>query len=251
MTSAQRLVTAIFLVMVARLADAQPAASAAIPRTEDGKPNLSGFWQVMNSASFDLQGHSASMGVPAGLSVVDHDDIPYLPNALIKKKQNEAEKDTADPLLKCYLPGTPRIMYMPFPFQIFQTPRQIGMLFEYVHAVRTVYVDGTPHPSGHLDYWLGDSRGRWDGDTLVVDVVDFNGETWLDHAGNHHSDAMHVVEQFSFIDSDHLAYNATIDDPKVFSQPWTLRMVFYRHKEPGFQLLEYECNAMTKPSYAK
>jgi len=250
MTCVSRVAVVTVLVMVVRLAQAQSASTATIPRTADGRPNLSGFWQVLNSASFDLQGHSASLGVPAGMSVIERDEIPYLPEALAKKHQNEAAKDTADPLLKCYLPGTPRIMYMPFPFQIFQTPKQIGMLFEYVHAVRTVYV-GTPHPSGHLDYWLGDSRGRWEGDTLVVDVVDFNDETWFDRSGNYHSDAMHLVERISFIDADHLNYEVTVEDAKVFSRPWTMRMVLYRRKEPGFQLLEYECNAMTKPSYAR
>ena len=220
-----------------------PAASAAIPRTADGRPDLSGFWRVMNSAWLDIQDHSAEPGVPAGFGVVQGGDIPYLPEALAKKKQNHASRHADDPVLKCYLPGVPRITYMPFPFQIFQTPQKLGFLYEYVHAVREVYLD-SDHLEGPIDWWMGDSRGRWEGDTLVVDVVHFNDLTWFDRAGNHHSDALHVVERYSFLDPDHVNYEATIEDPKVFSRPWTMSMILYRHKEPNFQLLEYECNAL-------
>jgi hypothetical protein len=224
-----------------------PVASAAIPRTADGRPDLSGFWRVMNSAWLDIQDHSAELGVPAGFGVVQGGDIPYLPEGLAKKKQNHANRHSDDPVLKCYLPGVPRITYMPFPFQIVQTPKKLGFLYEYVHAVREVYLD-SEHLEGPIDWWMGDSRGRWEGDTLVVDVVHFNDLTWFDRAGNHHSEALHVIERYSFLDPDHLNYEATIEDPKVFSRPWTMSMILYRHKEPNFQLLEYECNALQPTS---
>jgi hypothetical protein len=137
----------------------------------------------------------------------------------------------------------PRITYMPHPFQILQTPSSVMLLHEYVHATRTVYMDGTPHPPGHIDWWMGDSRGRWDGDTLVIDVVDFNDQTWFDRAGNFHGDELHVVERLSLVDRDHIDYEATIEDPKVFTRPWTMRMPLYRRVEKDVQVLEYECYA--------
>src|ERR1051325_8922788 len=120
-------------------------------------------------------------------------------------------------------------------------PEQITMLFEYVHATRFIYTNGSKHPEGHIDWWMGDSRGRWEGDTLVVDVVDFNEDTWFDRAGNFHSDELHVVERFTPLDADHLTYEATIEDPKVFTRPWRMSMILYRHKERNAQLLEYDC----------
>ncbi len=214
------------------------SAAAQVPRATDGKPDLSGFWQVMHtSAWLDIQDHSAEKDVPAGLGIVEGNDIPYLPAALEQKKRNYASRHTADPALKCYLPGVPRITYMPFPFQIFQTPQKIGILYEYVHTVREVYLN-SEHLEGPIEWWMGDSRGRWDGDTLVVDVVHFNDQTWFDRAGNHHSELLHVVERYSFIDRDHLNYEVTIEDPKVFSRPWKMNLILYRHREPRFRLLE-------------
>src|SRR5881628_2812615 len=170
------------------IAGGQTPRNQEMPRTADGKPDLSGIWQVMNAAAWDIQDHAARKGVPAGIGVVIGNEIPYQPEALARKRQNYENRATADPETKCYLPGIPRIMYMPYPFQIFQKPDTITMLFEYVHATRFVYTNGTPHPPGHIDWWMGDARGRWEGDTLVVDVVDFNEETWFDRAGNFHSD---------------------------------------------------------------
>jgi hypothetical protein len=228
---------------VATLATPQaPAASPAIPRTADGRPDLSGYWQAMNTASYDIQAHSAAPGVPAGLGVVEGDELPYLATALPKKAENWRTRATADTESKCFLPGVPRIMYMPFPFQIVQTPQAVLMFFEYLHATRNVFMN-TPHLRGPLEFWMGDSRGRWEGDTLVVDVVHFNDQTWFDRAGNFHSPELHVVERYALTDRDHMAYTATIEDDKVFSRPWTMNMVLYRHTEPNFQLLDYECYA--------
>jgi len=128
-------------------------------------------------------------------------------------------------------------MYMPFPFQIFQTPTYLAFVHEYVHAVRHIYVNGTAHPRGPINWWLGDSRGRWEGDTLVVDVVHFTDQTWFDRAGNFHSEALHLIERYTLIGPDHMNYEVTVEDPKVFTRPWTMRMILYRRKEPNAQLL--------------
>jgi hypothetical protein len=234
-------VTPVLLVLASAASGGAQTATSPMPRTADGKPDLSGIWQVMNTAAWDIQDHSAQKGVPAGMGVVVGNEIPYRPEALAKKRQNYQNRATADPETKCYLPGVPRIMYMPYPFQIFQKPGQLTMLFEYVHATRYVYTNGTQHPEGHIDWWMGDSRGRWEGDTLVVDVVDFNEDTWFDRAGNFHSDQLHLVERFTLLDRDHISYEVTVEDPKVFTAPWRMSMVLYRHREPNFQLLEYDC----------
>jgi hypothetical protein len=227
---------------------AQAPAGAPIPRTADGKPNLAGVWQVMNTAAWDIQDHHADafpglpnrFAMPGGRGVVEGNEIPYQPAALAKKRENFAKRDTLDPEVKCFLPGVPRVMYMPFPFQIVQTPRQISMLFEYLHATRNVFMD-SPHPKGPIEWWMGDSRGRWEGDVLVVDVVHFTNQTWLDRAGNHHSEALHLVERYSLVSPDHINYEVTVEDPKVFSRPWKMTMLLYRRKEAGSQILDFEC----------
>jgi hypothetical protein len=227
----------------------QSGHSPALPRTAEGKPDLSGFWQVLTTANWNIQAHSAEKGVPAGAGVVEGNEIPYQPWALAKKKENYENRSTKDPDLKSYVSGVPRITYTPFPFQIVQTPKQIAILYEYVHAIRHLFTDGSPHPPGHIDWWLGDSRGHWEGDTLTVDIKDFNDQTWFDHAGNFHSDALHVVERYTLADADHINYEATIEDPKVFTRPWKIDLVLYRHKEKDFQLLDYEGYAFDYEKY--
>ena len=236
------MVTSIVFIVAAAVsvANAQTPTNT-MPRTPDGKPDLSGLWQVMNTAAWNIQDHTAQKGVPAGVGVVVGNEIPYKPEALAKKRDNYANRATADPESKCYLPGVPRIMYMAYPFQIFQSASQITILFEYVHATRFIYTNGTPHPPGHIDWWMGDSRGRWEGDTLVVDVIHFNDQTWFDRAGNFHSEQLHLIERFTPLDRDHITYEVTVEDPKVFTAPWRMSMVLYRHREPNAQLLEYEC----------
>jgi len=237
--SAALIAAAFWLFTQAAAAGQAPAAP--LPRGADGKPDLSGIWQAMNSAAWNVEDHVASPGVPAGQGIVEGGSIPYQPAALARRNENFKNRATADPEAKCYLPGVPRIMYTGFPFQIIQKPEQVTMLFEFAHATRYIHTNGTPHPPGHIDWWMGDSRGRWDGDTLVVDVVDFGPETWFDRAGNFHSDALHVIERYSLLDADHINYEVTVEDPKVFTRPWKMNMVLYRHREKNFQLLEYEC----------
>jgi hypothetical protein len=227
-----------------------PAAAAqawAPPRTADGKPDLSGIWQVINAAAWNIQDHAAEKGVPGGQGVVEGNEIPYLPSALAKRNENFRNRMTADPETRCYLPGVPRITYMGYPFQIFQTPNYLAFVYEYVHAVRHVYLNSQhylnrQHLPGHIDWWMGDSRAHWEGDTLVVDVIDFNEETWFDRVGNFHSDALHLVERYTLIDPDHINYEVTIEDPKVFSRPWKMSMPLYRRIEKNIQLLDYECH---------
>ncbi|MDH3420588.1 MAG: hypothetical protein OEQ25_10085 [Gammaproteobacteria bacterium] len=227
----------------------QPPETASIPRTMDGKPDLSGIWQVLNRANDNILAHTASEGVPAGLGVVVGDEIPYRPEALLRKEDNFANRGTRDTEANCYLPGVPRITYMPFPFQIIQLPDVTTFLYEYVHATRYVYTNGSEHPDGPINWWMGDSRGHWDGDTLVVDVVHFTDQTWLDRAGNFHSENLHVVERYTLVDADHISYEVTIEDPDVFTRPWTMRMTLYRRTEPNFQLLEYDCYAFEWEQY--
>jgi hypothetical protein len=216
------------------------------PRTADGKPDLSGVWEVLNTASKDVLAHNASDGVPAGLSVVEGNAIPYLPQAAAKKKQNSDARLTEDPLRKCFLAGVPRVTYMPFPMQIIQTTTHVGFAYEYNHASRIVYTDGSKH-SDIGDFWMGDSRGRWEGETLVVDVNGFNDKTWFDEAGDYHSDALHVVERYTRTSPDIIAYEATIEDPKVFSRPWKMSMPLYRRQEKNIRLLDYVCLEFREP----
>ena len=216
--------------------------STTIPRAADGKPDFSGIWEVLAKADDNIEAHSASRTARASAGTVEGGTLPYKPEMLEKRTQNFAARATADTEAKCFLPGVPRVMYIQHPFQIVQTPDLVLMLFEYVHATRNVYMN-SPHLKGPLNWWMGDSRGQWDGDTLVVDANNFNEETWFDRAGNFHSDELHIVERYTLADRDHINYTARIEDSKVFTRPWTMSLVFYRHTEPNFRLLDYECYA--------
>jgi hypothetical protein len=212
-----------------------------LPRTADGKPNLEGIWQASSTAAADLQDHAASLNMLAGRSVVVGNEIPYQPWAARKKAENFQNRQTADPLSKCYMPGVPRIMYLDFPFQIFQTPKAIAMAFEWELDYRLIHTDGTPHPTDS-DSWMGDSRAHWEGDTLVVDVANINDKTWFDMAGDFHSDALHVVERYRMTDHDTIEYQATIEDSKVFTKPWTMNIALRRRMDRD-RLFEYSCQS--------
>jgi hypothetical protein len=211
-----------------------------LPRTADGKPDLQGIWQASTTAGADLQDHIAGLNALAGRSVVAGGTIPYLPAAAMQKAENFRNRQTADPLSKCYLPGVPRVMYLDFPFQIFETPKAITMAFEWELEYRLIYTDGTPHPDD--SFWMGDSRGHWEGDTLVVDVKDINDKTWFDKAGDFHSDALHVVERYRMTDHDTIQYEATMEDAKVFSKPWSINIALHRRTDRD-RLFEYVCQA--------
>jgi hypothetical protein len=228
---------------------AEPPTVYKARRLADGTPDLNGIWQSLNTANWDIQGHAArasqvvALGaagaVPAGLGVVEGNEIPYLPAAAAKKKENFENRLTADPENKCFLPGVPRAVYMPFPFQIVQTSNHILIAYEFASASRTIYMGNAP-PSP-VDTWMGHSVGHWERDTLVVDVTSFNDQTWFDRAGNFHSDELHVVERYTPISPDALHYEVTIEDPKVFSRPWKMSMPLYRRLEKNAQLLEFKC----------
>jgi len=231
---------------------AAPSGTYTPPRNAFGQPDLQGVWQVMNTAAWDIQDHPAQLfpglparfAVPAGQGVVEGNEIPYQQWALARKKENFEKRETADPEAQCNMPGVPRITYMPYPFQILQFANRVVILYEYLHVVRQIYTDGSPHPKEFLfDLWMGDSRGRWEGDTLVVDLVGFEPQTWFDRAGNFHSEALHVIERYTRTGSDHMQYEATIEDPKVFTRPWKMSMPLYRRQEANAQLLEFECYA--------
>ena len=219
------------------------------PRFVDGNPNLNGIWQAVGTAHWDLEAHHAQPGppqfgalfaMPGGLSYVEGGALPYQPWAAAKKKENFDERWTSDPETKCYMPGVPRATYMPFPFQIVQSTNKIMMVYEFASAQRTIHMDEVA-PTYPIDTWMGHSRGRWDGETLVVEVNSFNDQTWFDRAGNFHSDALHVVERYTPGSPDLLDYEATIDDPNVFTRPWKISLALYRRQEEQAQLLEFRC----------
>ena len=222
-----------------------------IPRLQDGHVNLSGIWQTNNTANWDLLTHQARQGpmtalgaafsIPGGLGVVEGNEIPYKPEARAKRDQNAASWLTADPEIKCYLPGVPRATYMPYPFQIVQggSASDILITYEFASASRIVRMNTTAESP--VDTWMGWSRGRWEGDTLAVDVSAFNGESWFDRAGNYQTVSLHVVERYTPIGRDVLQYEATIEDPQIYTRPWKISMPLYRRLEQNAQLVEYKC----------
>jgi len=218
------------------------APGAAVPRASDGKPDLSGVWEALTTANYDIQDHPARLGVPAGQGIVEGNEIPYKPGAMAKRQENARRRETDDPEAKCFLLGVPRTMYAPFPFQIVYSPAYMAIFSEYAHTTRSVFMN-SEHPPGPIEWFMGDSRGRWEGDTLVVDVRHFTDTTWFDRAGNYHSADLHVVERYSLVTPDHIRYEATIEDPTVYSRPWKIGLTLYRRKEPNVRVLEYECYA--------
>jgi hypothetical protein len=219
------------------------------PRAADGHADLSGIYQALNTANWDLEDHSPQAGPmwqtgaigsqPAGSSVVEGGTIPYKPEALEKKKANFSNRRTNDPEAKCYMPGIPRANYMPYPFQIVQSPRGIMFIYEFASANRLVNM-GKPEEAGS-DTWMGTNNGHWEGDTLVIDVTGLNGLAWFDRAGDFGGKQLHVVERFSRPDPYHLNYEATIEDPTVFTRPWKISMPLYRRVEKNAQLFEFKC----------
>jgi hypothetical protein len=267
------IVTGVFVggltLTMSRRADRAEGAGADIPRTTDGTPDLSGIWQAQNGAHWDLATHAArpmvaqpgvykdvpvlaapvvALGaigwVPADFGVIEGDEIPYQPWAAKRKQENFDNWLDRDPEIRCYLPGVPRAMYMPHKFQIVQGTAKILMAFEFAGAQRTIHLDEVePYPT---DAYMGHSVARWEDDTLVVDVTRFTAQTWLDRAGNFHSDALHVVERYTPISRDAFRYEATIEDPKVFTRPWKISMPIYRRLEPDVQLMEFRCQEMAE-----
>jgi hypothetical protein len=252
---------ALIALAVAPLAGQQTAAYRA-PRGADGHPDLNGIWQSLNEANYDVEMHMArpalqtrpgpygpvpappvlALGavaaVPPGVGVVDG-ELPYKPDALAQRNKNRENWTTLDPEVKCYLPGVPRATYMPHPFQIFQSTKAIFFAYQYAGAVRNIYLkDPGPAP---VDSWMGQSVGKWEGDTLVIDVTGFNDQTWFDRSGNYHTEKLHVVERYTRTAPDVIMYEATIDDPNVFTRSWKMSMPLYRRLDKGVQLMDFKC----------
>jgi len=254
----------VLLISLLALPLAAFAADYVAPRGPGGvHPDLNGIWQAMNEANYDLELHMARsamqeregphgpvpakallpMGaigsVPPGMGVVEGGSIPYKPEALEKKKANQANWAELDPEVKCYMPGVPRATYMPQPFQIFQGEDSVFIAYQWAGAVRDIYMEDPGPPQ--VDSWMGQSVGRWEGDTLVVEANGFHGQAWLDRAGNHTSWKLKVTERYTPMSPYHLHYEATIEDPETFTEPWTISMPLYRRMEADVQLMDFKC----------
>ena len=261
----RRRLAATLLALLASAALAAPlvAQSDAIPRTASGRPDFNGIWQAMGNHHWDVEPHVArpalamqpgpvvpvpanevlafgAVGsVPSGWGAVEGGEIPYLPEARALRDENREHWLERDPEIKCYLPGVPRATYMPFPFQIFQSDSHFFIAYEYAGAVRNIYLEDPGPPQ--VDAWMGQSVGRWEGDTFVVRTNGFNGQTWLDRAGNHHSWELVVTERYTLTGPNHILYEATLEDPNTYERPWTIRMPLYRHVDPNARLGQFKC----------
>ncbi len=247
------------LIGLVRPVDGQAPSSYTAPRSKvgDGKPDLSGLWQVLNTANWDILSHAQQPGplhqlgallmAPPAKGVVDGDELPYHPWAATRKKQNFENRiktepfknDLGDPELKCYMPGVPRATYMPYPFQILHSHREMLFVYQFGKANRVIHMNAKKEST--VDSWMGMSNGRWEGDTLVVDVEGLNGQAWLDRSGNFISEAARVTERYTPVSPYHLRYQATINDPKVFTRPWSMSMMLYRIVDDGAEMLDLNC----------
>lgn len=262
-TATTAAVAAICAGVLAGSAAGQPA-DFEPPRLANGNPDMNGIWQALNAAHYDVEPHIArpamqlregprsllpdasvlrlgAVGaVPGSMGVIEGGGrIPYTPEARALKDENRANWLDRDPEIKCYMPGVPRATYMPFPFQIFQNEDNFFIAYEFAGAVRDIYLEDVG--PAETDSWMGQSVGRWEGDTLVVEVTGQNDQTWFDRAGSHHTNQLRVVERYTLIGPDHIRYEATMEDPAVFTEPWTIAMPLYRRIEPGARLMDFKC----------
>ncbi len=234
-----------------------------IPRNPSGRPDFNGIWAALGNAYWDIEPHLArpalamqegpvvpvpanevvALGavgsVPSGQGIVVGGRIPYLPEALARREENRERWLEQDPEIRCYLPGVPRANYMHVPFQIFHSDSKFFIAYEYAGAVRDIYLEDPGPPQ--VDSWMGQSVGRWEEDTFVVTVNGFNGRTWFDRAGNHHSYQLVVTERWTMLGPDHLMYEATMEDPQTFSEPWTVRLPLYRNVDSDARLGQFKC----------
>lgn len=234
------------------------------PRGPDGvHPDFNGIWQALGEAHWNLERHMASASlqtregpknpvpakiavpfgalgaVPPGMGVVEGGKIPYTPEALKKRDENRANYFDRDPVVKCYMPGVPRATYMPYPFQIFQGDNDFFISYQFANAVRNVYSEDPGEAP--IDTWMGQTVASWDGDTLVLTTTGLHPDTWLDRAGNHHTEKLKVVERYTHITDNHLNYEATIEDAGVYTRPWKISLPLYRRMDKDFQLLDFKC----------
>ncbi|PCJ24743.1 MAG: hypothetical protein COA96_08720 [SAR86 cluster bacterium] len=233
----------------------QAAENPHLPRTADDRPDFNGIWQAIGSANWNIEPHAADFGplvelgaigaIPAGLGVVVGGKIPYTADGRAQQLANKTQWLDLDPLVKCYMPGIPRANYLPFPFQIIQSPQHVVMAYEFASASRIVYMS-RPDFEAPIFSWMGHSRGHFEGDTLVIDVTDQVPDTWLDHAGNHHTDALRVTERYTHIGPNTLMYEAILEDSNVYTEPWSVKFPLYRRLEQNMQLLEFKCVEFTE-----
>jgi hypothetical protein len=238
------------------------ATSGALERIA-GHPNFSGVWSVMNTANWNIEPHLASAAlqlrpgpvvpvpakavvalgavgsVPAGMGVVEGGTIPYRPEALATRLENQKHYLERDPEIKCDLPGVPRANYMSLPFQIVQSAKTFLISYEYAGAVRDILFNDPGQAP--IDSWMGQSVGRWDGSTLVVTVTGMNDNTWFDRAGNFHSGDMKVVERWTLLNENTMRYEAEITDPATFTRPWKMSMLMYRRLGEDARLQQFKC----------
>jgi len=259
-----RVSVGVVVLAIGLLVPIQRVSAQDIPRLSDGRPDMNGIWQVLNEANYDLEPHMARHSVqlregplgpvpaiptlrlgavgavPGSLGViVGGGNIPYTPEARALKEQNAENWIDRDPEVKCYMPGVPRATYIPMPFQIIQSERDVFIAYQFAGAVRDIYMDNPG--SSQVDSWMGWSVGRWEGDTLVVDVTGLSDQTWFDRAGSHHSYQLHVVERYTMVGPNHIDYEATIEDPLVLTEPFTIKMPLYRRLEDNARLMDFRC----------
>ncbi len=250
----------VLLVLVGQAFAGEPYAP---PRLSDGKPDFNGVWQVLNTANFNLEPHAAQAAmalregpvvpvparevialgavgaVPAGLGVVQGGDIPYTRKALDQRNRNRVDWLKSDPEIKCYLPGVPRANYMTHGFQIVQNADALLFSYEYAGAVRNIHAaDPGPAP---IDSWMGQSWVRWEGDTMVIETTGFNGQAWLDRSGNFGSEQLKVTERYTLTSPNTILYEATLEDPQVYTRPWTISMPIYKRVPPDDRLMQFNC----------
>jgi len=228
---------------------AQEKATAFDPRrTADGRPDFSGYWRHRTEAKEDLEepwDNAARLGVRGGKPgkslVVDPPDgkLPLQSWAEVQRRENEAKY--IDQNVHCFLSGVPRHMYEGPAYEILQTPEHVAILSEEAHAFRVITMGNRPHIGKNIRLWLGDARGRWEGNTLVVETTNHNGRVFLDRRGTFYTDAATVTERFTMLDQHTIAYGATVDDPLVYTRPFTIAFMLTRHTTDGFEILEDAC----------
>ena len=250
----------------AQSASAQSAAATdMIPRTPDGKPDMNAIWQVLTTANNNLEpappksafamvpgdfvpvpapevvAFGAIGAVPASQGVITTNNgyIPYKPEALAQRDENRENWLARDPEIKCFMPGVPRATYLPHPFQIFQSNSAFFIAYSFAGAVRNVYLEDPGEAP--IDSWMGQSHGRWEGDTFVVEVTGLIDQTWYDRAGNYRSWESKVTERYTMVDENVIEYEATIEDPQLYTEPWTISMPLYRRLEKDFELPQFKC----------
>lgn len=224
-----------------------------IPRLSNGRPDFSGVWQSLTTANWNILTHGASAGpsefgallsTPPGRGIVEGDRIPYLPQAAEQQRRNFENRWTDDPEVKCYMPGVPRANYMPYPFQIFHSPGHMLFAYQFAGAARIINLE--EHQPSAIDSWMGISNAHWEDDTLVIEVSGFNGQAWLDRAGNHASYALRVTERYRFSGPDAIDYEAELEDSRTFSEPWKMSFRLYRRADPDAHLMEFKCVEFTE-----